>query len=69
MSARAVANFDVVICDGPDTVRCSLADFESANAECMDPAEIERVRALRPGETIPMGGGAAPEVTITRVYS
>jgi len=34
----------------------------------LDPAELEAILDLEPGQTTEIGGGAAPIVTVTRAY-
>lgn len=42
-----------------------LEDFASANAE--DEASVRSVSRLSVGETVALGGGACPEVFVTRL--
>jgi hypothetical protein len=46
---------------------CSLAAFLRDNEDCVD--LCADVRALAPGESIDVGGGAAPSTRITRLVS
>ena len=43
----------------------SLEDFASANAE--DEASVRSVTRLDVGETVALGGGACPDVFVTRL--
>lgn len=61
----ATPNFKITITDDSgQTVRTSLASFARANAD--DPWLAKQVAKLRPGESIDLGGGAAPAVIVTR---
>lgn len=42
------------------------ADFEEANREGLDPADLNDVAALRKGQSVTLGGGASATTTITR---
>lgn len=45
----------------------SILTFIEENAETMTADDIAAIRALRPGESIIYGGGAAATFTLTRV--
>jgi hypothetical protein len=50
--------------DVSDGTTCTLAEFCADNAE-MDQGDLSAVAALRDGESLDIGGGAAPLVRIT----
>lgn len=50
-----------------DGVPVRLADFLRQNRDGLEPAEVSRVNALRPGESIAFGGGAAAVAVLARV--
>lgn len=50
------------ITDGDESSQCSLAEFLEANVEDLHVC-IEAIK-LQPGQSVTLGGGAAPEVTI-----
>jgi hypothetical protein len=50
--------------DVSDGTECTLAEFCADNAE-MDQEDLSAVAALRDGESLEMGGGAAPWILVT----
>lgn len=45
---------------------CTLASFRAANAESFDDAQFTAIEALHPGDSLAFGGGASPDVEVTR---
>lgn len=64
-SEKRAPNAIVLLID--DDHRCSLADFCAANAEEGDVDIRAEVSALKVGESVTLGGGAAAEMVVTRL--
>lgn len=67
-AARDVRGASVLLIvdgDTDDAERCSWSEFIAHNAE--DPNVFGPVLALRPGETVRLGGGACPTVDVARL--
>lgn len=51
----------------PERLESTLDDFLDANKDTLDDEEIAQLRALRVGDKMTFGGGAAPLATVVRL--